>query len=175
LTETQIERALELSRSDEKTRRVFHEPYVMDTHHPTVARVEVITELRRLVLLAEEHVARGDLLFTRGTREASDALRPWKDKVSIATTIRFDPRNAYVLAPPVDISLLTPSGEVPRLDQRSRSLFGTGDAGGRLPVVGAEADADFSANMIARVAATMVVRAEGKDIARIPVDFSRLP
>lgn len=174
LSTDQIERALKVARSDEPTRAAFHRPYVIDTRAPAIARLEVVTELRRLVLIAEDHVARGDMLFTRGTREASESLHPWRGKVSIGVTVKLDPRNAYLLAPPVDISLQTSSGVLKPNEQRSKSIFDAGAPGARLPVIGANAEADFAAASLAHTTATLVIGLDGTEIARTTIAFEHL-
>lgn len=173
LTPARIEAALAVARGDATRRTAFHRPYLIPFADPLVERVEVITEVRRLVLIAEERIAGGNALFAYGTRAAEEALRPWRGKVSILVRLRFDPRNTYVLAPPLDVALVGPVGAVPQQALRSKTLFGfsTGVPGEPLPVTGAEAEADYAAAPLAQQTATLVVRMAGKDVARRAVDF----
>ena len=57
---TDIERAQALARARDSERQQFHRRYVIDLPDPVVTQIEVTTEFRRLVLIAEEHVLRGD-------------------------------------------------------------------------------------------------------------------
>ena len=175
VTAQDIEAVLKIARGSDVERQRFHSPYV-HTFNDTVERVEVITELRRLMVIAEERLAAGDRLFAFSMRPAEEALRPWRRRVAVAARLRFPLLNAYVTAPPVDIRLHGVSGEVPRLDGRSESLFAlaTGRPGEPLPVVGAAAEAVFDATVIGQRSYTVVVRMQGKDVAVRPIDFGRL-
>ena len=66
-----IERAQQMARGRESERQQFHRRYVIDLQDATVTQFEVITEFRRLVLITEEHILRGDWMFSRGTRRPS--------------------------------------------------------------------------------------------------------
>jgi hypothetical protein len=80
------------------------------------------------------------------------------------------------VAPPVDVSLNGPTGEVPRVDLRSHTLFAvpSGTPGERLPVVGDAAEAVFDAAAIGQTARSATVRLDGRELARVTIDFSRL-
>jgi hypothetical protein len=49
-----VDRALTLARSREAERERFHAPYIQVVNLPFIERVEVVSEFRRVVLLAEE-------------------------------------------------------------------------------------------------------------------------
>ena len=87
-----------------------------------------------------------------------------------------------MLAPPVDLALVGPSGPVPQQALRSSTLFGvgplalsadprTGVTGERLPVAGAEVVADYAATPLARLTPTLVIRTAGKELVSRPIDL----
>jgi hypothetical protein len=169
-----MEAVLTIARGTEAVRAAFHAPYVLDTDDPALESLEVITERRRLALIAAERIAIGDPLFTRGTLRAEEALRPWRRKVAIAARFSFPPNNAYATAPPVDISLA--GGPAQRLDLKGETLFAQPSANPAqpIPVVGARGEAIFDAVSLARASRTIVVRLGDREIARVAIDFSRI-
>jgi hypothetical protein len=169
-----IEGVLAIARGPEPERAAFHAPYLLTAADPTVERLEVITERRRVALLAQERIALGDFMFTRGTLSAEQALRAWRRKVTIMVRFAFPPQNSYILAPPLDIALVDP--DVPRVDMKGDTLFAmsTGVAGQSLPVIGAAGEALYDAVAIGQITHTVVVRLGGREVARQQVDFGQL-
>jgi hypothetical protein len=171
-----IESALKIARGTEAERVAFHRPYIFVTAAGALDMIEAVTEVRRLVQIAEARIAVGDQTFASGTLSAQEALRPWRRRLAIVARLRFPPQNAYVMAPPVDVTLHRAAGEVPRLDLRSESRFalGTGAPNERLPVVGGVTEAIFDAALVGQGSATVVVRLEGRELGRTTIDFGRL-
>src|SRR5215831_20530968 len=91
-----IERALSLARARDADRQQFHRRYLVDLPGPAVTQIEIITEFRRLVIIAEEHVLRGDSMFTRGLRAAEEAIKPVRGIVTIKAQVRFNPLNTFI-------------------------------------------------------------------------------
>jgi hypothetical protein len=141
-----------------------------------VERIEVVTERRRLVMIAESKIAAGDHLFSHGTLRATEAMRPWRGRVSVIARLRFPQQNAYVMAPPVDVAI----PNVPRLDLKAETLFGLSGFGlsagdsSPLPVTGASAEAAFLTSVIGQTRRVVVVTMEGRELARVAIDFSRI-
>ena len=54
-----IEAVLAVARGPEAGRAAFHAPYILKASDPLVERIEVITERRRVALLAAERIALG--------------------------------------------------------------------------------------------------------------------
>lgn len=173
VTQEDIEQVLAVARGTQAERDAFHAPYLIAVPQPQIERLEVITERRRLALIAAERIALGEAMFARGTMRAIEALRPWRRKVAIVARFAFPPNSAYVLAPPVDILLA--DGPAP-LDVTSETLFGmgSGDTGQALPVVGARGEAIFDAEPLAEVSRTIVIRLGDRGMAQVRVDFGRL-
>lgn len=176
VTPGRMEAALRVARGSEAERAAFHRAYVLALSNPIVERMEVVTELRRVVQMAEERIAIGDHMFAATTRSVQEAIQPWRRRVSLIARLRFPPLNAYVMAPPVDVVLQGPSGDVPRLENRSEPLLGlaSGAPGEQLPVLGVVAEAVFDAAVVGQIPRTVSVRMSGKELARMTIDFGRL-
>ncbi len=168
--------ALEIARKPEAERTIFHKPYVLATNVPIVESIEIVTEFRRLVKIAEARIADGDRFFARNTLAAQEAIRPFQHHVSVVARVRFHPQNNYVVGPPVDVALFDAFEPVPRLDLQSHSEFGfaSGTPKTQLPVVGVDTEAVFDAAVVGQNYRTIVVRVETKDVVRLTVDFGRL-
>jgi hypothetical protein len=171
-----IDAALEIARSPEAERAAFHKPYVFATSAPIVESIEIITEFRRLVKIAETRIADGDRFFARNTLAAQEAIRPFQHHVSVVARVRFHPQNNYVVGPPVDVVLLDRFEPVPRLDLQSQTEFGfaSGKPKPQLPVVGVITESVFDTAVVGQNYRTVVVRVEAKDMARLTIDFGRL-
>ena len=172
VTSRDMEQVLAVARGSEAARAAFHAPYILRARG--LEDIEVITERRRLALIAAEKVALGEPLFTQGTLRAEEALRPWRRRVAIVARFAFPVNNAYTVAPPVDIVLT--NAPTPRLDMKSETLFALPGANPTqpVPVVGARGEALFDAVGIARESRTIVVRLGDKEVARVPIDFGRI-
>ncbi|MEZ5292923.1 MAG: hypothetical protein R2745_17715 [Vicinamibacterales bacterium] len=175
-SDAEIERVLAVARGDAAARAAFHRAYGLEIEHPVVERIEIVTERRRLALIAEARLAAGDWAFARGLWRAREALRPWRRKVAIVGRLRFPPQNAYVLAPPLDLDLIGRAGRLPRLALEGATVFGlgTGAPNERLPVAGATVEALFDAD-VADTAREVVLRADGVELVRLALDVSRQP
>jgi hypothetical protein len=172
VSQQDMEQVLTIARGSDAVRDAFHAPYLLPAGDPTLDRLEVITERRRLAFIAAERIAIGDPLFTRGTLRAEEALRPWRRKVAIAARFIFPPNTAYTVAPPVDISLT--GGPSKRLDLKSETLFAlpSTNPAQPIPVVGARGEALFDAVSLARATRTIVVHLGDREAARVVVNFS---
>jgi hypothetical protein len=137
--------------------------------------VEIITEYRRVVLLAEERVSAGDWAFGLNSRWAETALRPWKDKVSVRAHIRFHPQNVYPQVPQIDLTMgAGPDLQVP-LHAATTPRYAPGNYAARAaPLVGADAEADFDAAKVDQQVRDVVVAVQGGSEIRRAVDFGSL-
>jgi hypothetical protein len=175
---TEIERAQQLARGRESERQQFHRRYLVDLQDATVTQFEVITEFRRLVLVTEEHILRGDWLFSRGTRSAEQALEPFRGRVVVRSTLRFNPLNTYITVPPYVLAAGAPTGaSLPALDTRVTPQFSTPfKVRGKTltSLVGATLEADISTAELGQTSRRVAVMLEGKEVAHTVVDFARL-
>jgi hypothetical protein len=182
----EIERAQQVARSRESERAQFHHRYVFDLKDDTVTQIEVITEFRRLVLTTEEHLRLGDQMFSRGSREAEEAMAPTRGLVTLKSKLRFHPLNTYADVPPFKIALgpaastaasITSSPLTP-IDTRAAGEASQPfkDAAGKrvVALLGATLQADVPAVRIGPASRALGVVLEGREIARVSVDFGRL-
>jgi hypothetical protein len=95
LTRGDMERATGLARwpRSDADRARFHRPYVFDvagvsTDFFSIKNIAVITEFRRLELIAEQHARINDNFARAGIRDAEEAIRPWQGLVWIS--VRLD-------------------------------------------------------------------------------------
>jgi hypothetical protein len=176
----EIERAQAVARARDSERQQFHQRYVISLPDPVVPQIEVVTEFRRLVIIAEDHVLRGDWMFTRSVRAAVEALAPTRGVITIKAEVRFSPLNAFVEPPPYTLAIgassagsaleavstqLTPQYSVP---------FTTRDGKTLSSLIGADLEAKTSAGQTGQTARAIGVMLSGKEITRTTVDFSRL-
>jgi hypothetical protein len=177
VTAADIEAVLTVARGSERDRARFHEPYVFVRNHPMVERLEVITERRRLMLIAETRIEVGDRMFLHGLRPATEALRPFRRQVAVAAYLRFGQQHAYVSAPPVEVELGLGASALGRLAAHSETLYGPAPSvpSDPHPVVGARGEAVFDAAAVGQSSRIAVVRLQGKELTSLLIDFSRLP
>lgn len=184
-----IEEAIALARSrDEHGRERFHAPYRVLLGDPAFDSLEIVTEYRRVVLAAEQRVRLGDRSF--GYREALEILRPWRGRLSAILRVTFHPQNVYRTVPAYELVLYPrPSPDVrggaPRsqspvdLRRTPRYLAGGGEvslnppAGG--PMLGATVEAIFDTPRLNLEGTRLLgIRLDGRELRRVPVDFSAM-
>jgi hypothetical protein len=176
----EIERAQQMARSRASEREQFHRRYVFDLRDATVTQVEVITEFRRLVLITEEHIFRGDWMFSRGTRSAEQALAPFRGLVTIRAVVRFNPLNAYITPPPYLLALgANETGGIPalletRVTPQYSVPFKAHDGKTRSALMGMTIETEIGSAQLGQASRIVAVMLEGKELARTTVEFGRL-
>ena len=165
-----IERILKLTtwpRTDADRAR-FHEPYIFDVGDAgLLERIEIITEARRLLLIAEDHARAGDQMFARGTRDAEEALKPWRGVVSILARVRFDPANPLVGGEAYTVAI----ADVAAKDVQRTTRWSLGEPAA---IVGWDIEGRFAATGIGPTSRDVRVLRKGVEQARVRVDFSKL-
>ncbi|HVZ36944.1 MAG TPA: hypothetical protein VG963_31175 [Polyangiaceae bacterium] len=178
LTGTDIERALALSRARDAERQQFHHRYVFDLHGADVTQIEIVTEFRRLVMIGEDHVLRGDSMFTRGVRAAQDALAPSRGMVTIKAQVRFNPLNTYIEPPPYTIAIgAAPNGALQPIDTQIAAQYSSPvKVNGRelSSLTGATLQSTIEATRIGQTTRSVAVVLGGNTVAGTVVDFSHL-
>jgi hypothetical protein len=181
LGQADVERALAIARAPEGDRASFHARYLTVVKDSQVEQIEVISEFRRLVLTAEEHLRRGDWLFTQSPQSAIEAVRPWQGTASIVAQLRFHPLNAYVTAPSIEIRFDGRDGSPgpEALDSHSTTLYVQGPSrtsktNTGIPISGEIVEARFEQSALARQTLAVVVLLDGRELARALIDFSRI-
>jgi hypothetical protein len=174
---TDLERALVLARwpTSEAERARFHERYIFPINGPTieyfaVQRVELVTEFRRLELIGEEHARINDMFGRGGMKDVEDALRPWRGKLTVILFLTFDISRYITGLPEVRLAFDGPTILLPA-DVTSTGMYTTE----KKPILtGARIDAEFDAGPIGQETRRLSIYRNGKEIAKVPVDFAKL-
>ena len=174
ITPEDIDRALTIARSREVERERFHAPYIQRVNTPFLERVEVVTEFRRVVLLAEEQAARGDRFFAYSVTRATDALQVWRRRVAVVARVRFHPQNNYVDAPPVTIGLSGNDGALIGIKREAILALPPGRTGEFVPVTGAVVEGVFEAEALGQSMRDFVIELEGQELGRVTFDFAKI-
>ena len=174
-----INRALALARwphtAAERTR--FHDPYFvfaatdgLGTFKTLVLQVEVVTEFRRVELLAEEHQGLNDNFGRGGTDEVVQVMRPWRGRVAIDVHLQLPDQNDPIPVTDIAMSGLgsLPAHRVFRAVAFARSTFPQQWLQGNM------VEAVFDAAAIGQTSREVSVIVGGRELARTIVDFSKL-
>lgn len=169
-----IERALAIARATESERAAFHAPYRVAVNTPFVETVEVVSEFRRVVLLAEERIRKGDRAFGYSTRLAAQAVAPWKQRVAIVARLRFHPQNNYVGVPNVEVIL--PGRQNTRVGVLRQPILSlpSSNPADRLPVLGAQVEGVFDAAPLGNATHSFDIHLEGKPVGHATFDLAAL-
>ena len=175
-----LERALALSRSRDAERQQFHRRYITELSDPVVTQVEIVTDFRRVVMIAEEHVLHGDWMFTRGVRAAEEAIKPTRGTVTIRAQVRFNPLNTFIEAPPYKLAMgrpgapEPPQGLVTDLIPKFSVPFKTKDRRTLSSLIGCSLESTLDSARIGQMPRVIAVTLDGKEAARTTVDFGGL-
>ena len=174
VTVQDIDRGLSVARSTDSERARFHAAYIQKLNTPFIESVEVVSEYRRVVLLAEERLRKGERMFAYSTTLAQQAIAPWKTRVSIVARLRFHPQNNYVLVPDVDIAL--PQRERARIGVLKDPILAMPNPqpGDRLAVLGAVVEGVFDASVLRDGIYEFVVSVDKKEVGRVTFDLGVL-
>jgi hypothetical protein len=148
----------------------FHAGYRSAAADPGIDHLEVITELRRLVLLAELRGARG----WNDVREAREALEAYRGKLTVEARVRFHPQRGYRSLPRLELHLGSSITMQPALDMRAEPVHGPVPSDEPPVVVGATVEATFAAPAV-RGVHTLVIHVDGVYLLVAPIDLSRMP
>jgi hypothetical protein len=174
VTPQDIERALAIARGSDRERATFHAPYIVKVNDPFLESVEVVSEYRRMVLLAEDRGRKGDRAFVYSLKLAQQALGPWHQRVSVIARLRFHPQNNYVDVPPADVALIGAEGARIGVLKEPILSLPSGDPGEPLAVLGAVVDGSYDAIGVGQMPREAVVTLDGKQLGRVKFDFGLL-
>ena len=180
MSSAEIERAQAVARSRDSERQRFHARYVINLPNPVIPQFEVVTEFRRLVIISEDHVLRGDWMFTRSVHAAENALAATRGTITIKAQVRFNPMNTFIESPAYTLAIGAPSAGAP-LEGVSTALspqysvpFKTNDGRTLSSLLGVGLEAGIGADRIGQTTRTIGVTLDGRELARTIVDFGRL-
>jgi len=177
------------SRIDDVRSR-FHAPYHLDVMQPPVDFIEIVTPFRRIALDAEAHTRAGQGLY--GQREALATLGDNPSRVDVVAELTFHPLNNYLGVPAITVNLVASGGAtIPPINAVRTPRFGPRVSGMSLanpavvagtvgpqrsqPLLGGNVVATFDGLALdARGVYVIVVRDDGKDVAKATVDLGRL-
>jgi hypothetical protein len=179
MTDRDISYALAIANGSDATRALFHAPYTLTVTDPTVEHVEVVTEFRRFVLMAEEQLKSGNWMMGRGGFDAKgrsirDVLRPLAGQVSIRARLRFHPHNSYKTLPPFDLLVGEPTLLAISATRTPHIATITVDGGSIDVIHGATIETFFNAPTIEDRVLPVRMMFEGSEIARVSFDFARV-
>ena len=166
-----VEFALRVARGSTAERVAFHAGYRSVSADPGVDHVSVITELRRLVLLAETHGGEW-----RDARAAAEALAPHRGRLTVEARIRFHPKNGYTSLPRLNVHLGSTFAVQPALEVRIEPIDGPEPAvaADQRAIVGAVVEATFAAPA-ARTVHTLVIYVDNAYMLLATIDLTRMP
>ena len=169
-----VEHGLRLARGTAADRAAFHAGYVSVAGDPGIDGIEVVTELRRVVLLAETYLAARRPLPDAAV--LAEAVSSYQDRVTIIARVRFHPRNGYTGVPPLDVRLGTGFSMQPALAVRTEPIVNTVSAArdGEPVIGGAVVDATFRA-AAERTMQTLVMHVNNVYLMVATVDLGRMP
>src|SRR6185295_16709423 len=178
LSRADMERAASLARwpHTDTERTQFHDRYLFLAIDPAaplaggthVLQIEVVTEFRRLELLAEAHARLGDSFGRGGSDELVEALRPWRGRLAIDVHLQLPwcGEDCTPAIPPTDVAIdgvgtahASPAARVPLYAHTGLSPA----------VLGSMAEATFDAAGVGQRTREVRVLVEGRELARTTI------
>jgi hypothetical protein len=183
VTRVDLERAVALARwpRPDADRARFHERYLFTVNSPPVAswiveQVEVITEFRRVELLAEEHEKLHDLWGKGGAfRDVEESMRPWVGRVAVVARLALRTTLPYSGDVPAVEIAIGGARVMTSKDVRRTDLYANcGGVVSGCPVIGGIVEAIFDAAAIGNTTRPVIVRWKGDELADVLFDFAGL-
>jgi hypothetical protein len=179
MTERDVAQALNVANGSEASRANFHARYRVAIEDALIEHLEIVTEFRRFVLAAEEQAKAGNWMMARGGydtkgRTLKDLLNPRSGQLSVRARLRLHPHNNYVTLPAFDILLGDPTLLAIDAVRAPHVTPATGAPGTRDLIYGATIETFYNAPTIADRVLPLRMLFEGKEVARVSVDFSRV-
>ena len=102
----------------------FHEGYGLTPADPRVARLEVITEFRRAVMLAQMEADRGNFILSPSG--LGRLLAPYAGRTAFRAEVRVSPLATFVGPPEYHIELTAGRRELTVMDERRDPVYPPG-------------------------------------------------
>jgi len=167
MSDPAIERALRLARfpASDADRARFHRNYVVPLGGPTangarLESIEIITEFRRMELIAEEHARINDLFGRISLTEPRRELAPWRGKVYVAANVSLSGNAIGV--PSIRIAL----GSVPSLGPAEVQNIYSENA-----VVGGVVAVPFESRAVGQAIRIVTVTTDRSVLGQARIDF----
>ena len=113
-------------------------------------------------------------MFRYSVSLATQALAPWKRRLSMIARLRFHPQNNYVSLPKIEVALDGNAEALVDVLLQPVLSMPSGQPRERLPVLGAVAEGVFDAVKVGQGVREFVVRVDGREIARVSFDLSAI-
>jgi hypothetical protein len=168
-----LRRAIRIARSDSRALAAFHRPYMIQVASGDLQQIEVVSELRRAVLSAEDRNRIGEPEDAT-IRRLQQALAPFRGRIALVLHARFSPQTAFVTLPQYEVRVASsPGGPAERvLDIRRTPIYSTGSRNTFL--AGADVEAVFDATAIGQLKGRVAIDLDRKELAAVSVDFASL-
>jgi hypothetical protein len=181
MRQADLERALVLARwpTSDAERARFHERYLFPINGPTieyfaVQKVELITEFRRLELIAEEHARINDMFGRGGLQDVEAALKPFRGRMTVVVLLTFDISRYITGVPELRLAFDGPTILLPA-DVKNTGIYSNSSNVKKDQIlIGSRIEADFDARPVGQELRTLSIYRSGKEIARVPMDFAKL-
>jgi hypothetical protein len=154
----------------------FHQRYIFPVNGPTIEyfaiqKVELLTEFRRLELIAEDHARVNDMFGRGGLKDVEDAAKPFQGRLTVVVVLTFDISRYITGVPEVRLAFDGATILLPA-DVRSAGVYSNDKKNPIL--IGARIEADFDARPVGQELRTLSIYRSGKEIARVPMNFAKL-
>ncbi len=159
----------------------FHDGYLFLTAErhdtravgPRVLQIEIVTEFRRMELIAEEHARLGDSFGHGGSDELLQAIRPWRGRLAVDVHLQLPPcgEACAPVIPPIDVAI--DGVDVEHAHPAVRSVM-YARSGLSPALLGSMAEATLDARAIGNASRVVRVIVEGREVARAAIDFSTI-
>jgi len=165
-----IQRALRLARfpGSDADRTRFHSRYIVPVGGPTangvrLESIEVITEFRRMELIAEQHARINDLFGRSSLTEVRRELAPWRGRVYVAARITLS--GTAIGVPPITVAL---EGLLSVGPAEIQNIYSEN------AIVGAVVAVPFEAISVGQSTRTVTVMTEQRLLGQARIDFRAL-
>jgi len=175
-----LNRALKIARSpaSDALRAQFHAAYTFPIRHDpveyaAVSSIEVVTEFRRVTLLAAAHMRLNDLWGRGDLRDVQDELNPWHGTTTIVAHVDILPTMTFIAGvPPIDIVVEgMAANEAMLLRHGIYSSSSPGDGGG---LVGADIEQKLDSRSLGQRARQVCVVWNQRSLGCARIDFAQI-
>jgi hypothetical protein len=176
-----LERALAIARwpTTDRERARFQEAYTFPVDgrpvgYAVLSGIEVITEFRRVELLAEAHMRANDLWGRGGIQDVEDAIKPFRGRLTLVAHVRFLPTTAFITGvPPIDVVVQGKSPKVLGI-VRNGVYSSSGSPGEGAALVGADIEQMLDARSVGQLARNVCVVWGTRRLGCTVIDFGAL-
>jgi hypothetical protein len=154
----------------------FHAAYTFPIRHDPVeyaalASIEIVTEFRRVTLLAAAHMRLNDLWGRGDLRDVQDELKPWHGTTTIVAHVDILPTLTYIAGvPPIDIVVEgMDAHDATILRHGIYSSANPGDGGG---LVGEDIEQKLDSRSVGQRARQVCVIWNNRSLGCTRIDFS---